>query len=54
MNVTEPTSCQLRGCDNPAGVPFTSKYGSQDLIWRCTPCDTQHRRNAEMLDRYPY
>ncbi|MBF6473727.1 MULTISPECIES: hypothetical protein [Nocardia] len=53
--ITKPDTCQLRGCDNPAAVLFTSKYGPQDqVIWRCTLCDTQHRRNAEMLDRYPY
>ncbi|WP_280492992.1 hypothetical protein [Nocardia asiatica] len=53
--ITKPTTCQLRGCDNPAAVPFTSQYGPQDeVIWRCTPCDTQYRRNTEMLDRYPY
>jgi hypothetical protein len=52
---TKPTTCQLRGCDQPAAVPFTSKYGPQDQVtWHCTPCNNQYRRNLEILDRYPY
>ncbi|WP_280294929.1 hypothetical protein [Nocardia abscessus] len=53
--ITESDTCQLRGCDNPAAVPFVYEYGAQpEIRWRCARCDAQHRRNREMLDRYPY
>ncbi|MFE7744890.1 hypothetical protein [Nocardia sp. NPDC057455] len=58
MNVTEPTTCQLRGCDNPAAVPFLYEYPThgeqQEIRWRCHQCEAQIRRNIETMARYPY
>ncbi|MEU2033274.1 hypothetical protein [Nocardia amamiensis] len=56
--ITKPDTCQLRGCSNPAAVPFLYEFPThgeqQEIRWRCHQCDAQIRRNIETMARHPY